>query len=89
MSEQAEMKVCKMCGKEVPVVAKKCPYCHHLQNWYRFFAPNMSLMAGLIVVILVLVCFQIVMNKMFDRGRDFAPYLAMVAAVRLLPSLAG
>jgi RNA polymerase subunit RPABC4/transcription elongation factor Spt4 len=79
MSEQTAMKTCRMCAMEIPAKAKKCPYCHHWQNWYRIFAPNKSLMAGLIIVILVLICFQIVMNKMFDRGRGFAPYRSQIS----------
>jgi hypothetical protein len=72
MSEQAEVKVCKMCGMEVPAMAKKCPYCHQWQSrWLAIFYHPAFL---LIAFVPLLAAYGLMMETMFNRGKDFQPY---------------
>ena len=39
MTQEPDAKTCKMCGMGIPLVAKKCPYCHHWQRWLSLQNP--------------------------------------------------
>jgi ribosomal protein L40E len=72
MSEQTEMKVCKMCAMEIPAKARKCPHCHHWQSrfhmvvWHPAFA--------IVFLIPLMIAYGLMMGTFFDRGKDFQPY---------------
>jgi hypothetical protein len=74
MSEQREMKVCRMCAMEIPAKAKTCPYCRCFEKWYMVFASNITAIVVPLVGIGVLLGMAVFLNTIFDRGQSFAEY---------------
>jgi hypothetical protein len=70
--EENNTKVCKMCYKEIPDKAKKCPYCHHLQK--RFSSAVWGPFLPMIIFIIPLIAMWYAMKNTFDKGEDFTPY---------------
>jgi len=74
--EENNTKICKMCYKEIPGKARKCPYCHHRQNKFSFVVSSPFVAAAFIIISYVLMVY--VFSKMLDKGVDFAPYRSQV-----------
>ncbi len=75
--EQGEMKLCKMCFKDIDTRAKKCPYCQHWQHklYHLIYSP---VFAAIFFVILV-VGFNFVIRDRFGPGQDFDSYRERVS----------
>lgn len=67
-----DKKTCKMCGMEIPKAARKCPYCHYLQNRVVLLLYH-PLFATLIAVIPFVVMIGIV-GSLLHRGQDYQKY---------------
>jgi len=70
--EENNTKTCKMCYKEIPNRAKKCPYCHHWQSKFSMIAWNPAL--PVVIFLLPFAFFMYMVANMFDKGKDFTPY---------------
>ncbi len=70
--EENNTKICKMCYKEIPDKARKCPYCHNWQNKFALIVSPPFI--GIIIFLMLYVLMGYVFSKMLDRGVDFTPY---------------
>ena len=70
--EENEKKLCKMCYKEIPSRAKKCPYCLHWQNKFSMIGWNPALPIIIFLIPYIIIWYMFV--SMFDKGKDFTPY---------------
>jgi hypothetical protein len=73
--EENNTKICKMCYKEIPSKARKCPYCQHWQSKFSMIAWNPALPVVIFLLPFAFFMYMIGgMLNMFDRGEDFTPY---------------
>ncbi len=78
--EENDTKICKMCYKEIPRKARKCPYCHHWQNKLSMIISNPGLP---IIIFLIPYAFlmYIFTTNMMDTGEDFTPYRDQITII--------
>ena len=70
--EQNDTKLCKMCYKEIPGRAKKCPYCRHWQSKLSMLVWSPVLPVIFFTIAYVGIAFMF--ENMFDKGEDFTPF---------------
>lgn len=70
--EENNTKLCKMCYKEIPGKAKKCPYCHHWQSKFSMIVWNP--VVPVIAFLIPYAFFMYMLANMFEKGEDFTPY---------------
>lgn len=72
MNNHPATKICKMCCMEIPEAARKCPHCHHFQNWLTkvSFHP----LWHVLVALLPLSVMWYATSSMFDKGKDHQRY---------------
>ncbi len=74
--QENEIKTCKMCFKEIPDKAKKCPYCQHWQNKWSLivFNPLFAMIPMLILIILYTSLLAGMIDKFINQGEEFSKY---------------
>ena len=80
MSED-ETKTCKMCCMQIPVAARKCPYCLHWQYKLSMitFHPAFALATVTILPFAILLFLYLAIFKpLFDSGEDFGLYAEQI-----------
>ncbi len=70
--EENSTKLCKMCCKEIPDKARKCPYCHYWQNKFSIYVWGPAL--PIIIFLLPFAFIMYMLENTFDKGEDFTPY---------------
>ena len=61
------MKICKICGHEIPDSAKKCTVCGSFQNWRGHINFSSTILALLVALISVVATSIPVLSEMFDQ----------------------
>jgi hypothetical protein len=72
MNPVPETKVCRMCFREIPRQARKCPECHHFQSRATMIAYH-PVVAVLLTALPMMVVF-VLFARMFDAGEDYQLY---------------
>ena len=77
MSADLAKKTCKMCGMEIPQVARKCPFCQHFQNrWVMLmFHPASIALFACLPIVAILIFFHTIL----DPGENFETYKDQIA----------
>jgi hypothetical protein len=72
MNRDQETKVCRMCFREIPRQARKCPECHHFQSRATMLAyhPAVAVSLTALPMLIVFVLFA----RLFDAGEDYERY---------------
>ena len=83
MPYQGESKTCGICCMEIPVGARKCPYCRHWQYRLTQIVAHPFFGIALVVVIFVplIAVYFMLMSNLFSRGellRDYADQITIV-----------
>lgn len=82
MTQESQAKICKMCGMGIPVMAKKCPYCHHWQRWLSLQNPSFLIP---LIFIPLMILYGILMQTLLGRMvREWEPFQKHSQEVRLI-----
>ncbi len=80
---QGNIKICKMCCKEIPAQAKKCPYCHHWQNTLSMivFHPAFAIVPALVVTVVLVAIVGLTLSQfgLLGQGERFQDYEGQIA----------
>jgi hypothetical protein len=83
MTEEIQTKTCKMCGMAIPIVGKKCPYCHHWQHWFSLSLqhPLGVLLFAVIPVVVLYAVMVMFISTLIREGEPFSKHSDQVTIV--------
>lgn len=79
--DDANTRTCPLCAEAIKPAARICPYCHAQQRKSVVFANAMVPWLVWPVVLFVVIGGFMLAVRLFDRGRDFAPFRAQFSIV--------
>jgi len=77
MNPDPETKVCRMCFREIPAQARKCPECHHFQSRSTMIAYHP--VGAIILATTPLLLMLFFVAGLLDQGEDYQLYKDQIA----------